>query len=308
MELIRGLHNIRRQHRHCVLTIGNFDGVHLGHQAVLRRVCERATELGVPATAMIFEPQPRELFQPDQAPARLTRWRDKYHYMADCGLDRLLLVQFNKRFASYSASDFIDDILVRKLGVQQLVVGDDFRFGKGRAGDFQLLQQAGEREGFAVTDTASYRTENVRVSSTAIRKALRAGEFELAQRMSGRPFVISGKVEYGAAKGRELGFPTANIPMHRLHAPLQGVYVVATEVAGQRYFGMANVGKKPTVAGQRELLEVHLFDFNGNLYGRRLTVEPLHWLRDEVKFHSLAELKEQLARDQAAARQWLSQR
>ncbi|RUO32805.1 bifunctional riboflavin kinase/FAD synthetase [Aliidiomarina sanyensis] len=307
MELIRGLHNIRPEHRGCVLTIGNFDGVHLGHQAVLEQVHAQALARKVPSVAMIFEPQPLELFAPDRAPARLYRWQDKYKHIAECGVDRLLLTQFNARFANLTAEAFIEDVLVGKLGVSLLVVGDDFRFGKARTGDFNLLKQAAKHFGFEVIDTQSYRTESIRVSSTAIRSALTTADFETAARMLGRPYAISGRVRHGAKKGRTIGFPTANVALHRLHNPLRGVYAVGLETAHHVYAGVANIGRKPTVAGTEELLEVHLFDFPGprdsaELYGEQVLVTPLAWLRAEKKFASFDALHAQIIEDAALAR------
>ncbi|MGX5913393.1 bifunctional riboflavin kinase/FAD synthetase [Aliidiomarina sp. Khilg15.8] len=297
MELIRGLHTIGPAHRHCVLTIGNFDGVHLGHQAVLQRVRARAEELQLPAAVMTFEPQPLEFFRPEQAPARLTTWRDKYHLLREQGMDRMLCTPFNDKFASQQAQDFIEQVLVAKLGVKLLVVGDDFRFGKDREGDFTLLQQAGEHFNFAVVDTASYRQSQQRVSSTLIREALERGDFAEAERMLGRPFSIEGRVAHGEKKGRTIGFPTANLPLKRLKSPLRGVFVVQATVAGKRYHGVANIGNRPTVGGSGVQLETHLFNFNGELYGERMTVTPLHKIRDEVKFASLNELKQQIHKD-----------
>ncbi|EGN74686.1 riboflavin kinase/FMN adenylyltransferase [Idiomarina sp. A28L] len=311
MELIRGLHNIAARHRGCVLTIGNFDGVHLGHQAVLARVREQAERLHVPAAVMIFEPQPLELFAPHRAPARLSRWQDKWQMFRQCGMDRMLITQFNQRFASLTAEAFIEQVLVAQLGVKLLVVGDDFRFGKGRSGDFALLQEAGKRLGFSVIDTKSYRTENIRVSSTAIRSALETADFAAAEHMLGRPFSFTGRVRHGEKRGRTIGFPTANIALQRQQSPLKGVFAVTAEVSGKVYGGVANIGRKPTVNGERELLEVHLFGFQPtpelpDLYGKALTVTPLVWLRDEHKFNSFPELQNQIQQDAEAARAYLA--
>lgn len=306
MELIRGLHTITPRHRHCVLTIGNFDGVHLGHQAVLQRVRARAAELQLPAVVLTFEPQPLEFFRPDIAPARLTTWREKYVLLEKQGIDRLLCTPFNAKFADQAPDDFVKNILVDKLGVKLLVVGDDFRFGKNREGDFELLQRAGERYNFAVVDTQSYRQEARRVSSTLIREALAEGRFGDAKDMLGRPYSMAGKVSHGAKKGRTIGFPTANIPLKRLRSPLQGVYGVQVEVAGKRYNGVANVGRRPTVNGQGVQLEAHLFNFAGDLYGEQMQVTPLHKIRDEVKFDSLEALKQQIHADVMQAQAYAS--
>ena len=342
MELIRGTHNLRAEHRGCVLTIGNFDGVHRGHQAVLQQVRAKAQALGVPAAVMTFEPQPQELFQPGQAPARLTNWREKYLALRDQGIDRHIVIEFNKKFASQPAREFIEKTLVDKLGVKFLVVGDDFRFGYKREGDFELLQKAGEELGFEVVDTRSYRQQEQRVSSTAIRKALDEGDFEQAEAMLDRPYQMKGKVVHGRKNGRTIGFPTANIPLKRLKSPLHGVFAVtvalgaaensraegsqsrceATQSLGEAepnrtegaqsraagtYQAVANLGTRPTLNGDEIQLEVHLFDFSGNLYGQHVTVTPVAKLRAEQRFASLEHLKQQIEKDAARARQLLAQ-
>ncbi|MBL1376857.1 bifunctional riboflavin kinase/FAD synthetase [Zobellella iuensis] len=305
MELIRGIHNIKPWHHGCVLTIGNFDGVHLGHQAVLHRLTEQAQRLGVPSCVMVFEPQPQELFAGAEAPPRLTRLREKYLQLARLGIDRLLCVRFNVAFAAQSPDDFIRGLLVDRLGVRFLVVGDDFRFGRNRGGDFGLLTRAGRAFDFEVVSTQSWRMNSQRVSSTLIREALAAGRLDNANQMLGRPFSLHGRVAHGAKLGRTIGFPTANVALKRQVIPVSGVYVVELLLGGRRYPGVANIGHKPTVSGTRALLEVHLFDFAGDIYGRQVEVELRHKLRNEQKFASFALLKEQIQRDAAAARQWL---
>ena len=304
MELIRGIHNIKPWHRGCVLTIGNFDGVHLGHQAVLRRLTEQARRLGVPACVMIFEPQPRELFTGENAPARLTRLREKYQQLARLGIDRLLCVRFNAEFAAQSPDHFIRGLLVDKLGVRFLVVGDDFRFGQNRGGDFELLTRAGRAFDFDVVSTQSWRMNSQRVSSTLIRDALVNDRLNEAAHMLGRPYSLCGRVAHGAKLGRTIGFPTANVALKRQVSPVSGVYAVELLLDGRRYPGVANVGNKPTVNGSQALLEVHLFDFSGDIYGKQVEVELRHKLRSEQKFASFALLKEQIQRDAAKARHW----
>ncbi len=309
MELIRGIHNIKPEHHGCVLTIGNFDGVHLGHQTVLSQVSAQADKLGLPSVVMTFEPQPMELFAKDKAPARLTRLRDKYVQLNKLELDRLLCVNFNRHFASLSADEFVSDLLVKRLGVKFLVVGDDFCFGKNRQGDFAMLQEAGKRYGFEVVSTQSFCLERLRVSSTAIRDALARDELNDVTGMLGRHYSISGRVSHGRKLGRTIGFPTANIPLKRCVSPVSGVYVVeAHGIDGQAVGGVANIGQRPTVKGVRQQLEVHLFDFQGNLYGKQLEVVLLHKLRDEYKFESFEALKQQIELDAEAARVWLLQR
>ncbi len=301
MELIRGLHNIRPQHQGCVLTIGKFDGVHRGHQAVLTNVIRKARQMGLPATVMVFEPQPEELFSPEHAPARISVLRDKYQMLSALGVDRLLCVRFNREFANQSAESFIHDLLVERLGVRFLVVGDDFRFGKGRQGDFTMLREVGQRDGFDVASTRSFRMHNCRISSTAIREALDAGNFARAEEMMGRPFAIRGKVVHGDKKGRTIGFPTANVFMNRCNTPIHGVFAVRVGINKQMYNGVANVGSRPTVSGTRTLLEVHLFNFSGSLYGQPIVVYPVAKLRDERKFETFEDLKEQIKQDAEAA-------
>ena len=307
MELIRGIHNIKPWHRGCVLTIGNFDGVHLGHQSVLRRLTEQAQRLGVPSCVMVFEPQPRELFTGDQAPPRLTRLREKYQQLARLGIDRLLCVRFNADFAAQSPDHFIRGLLVDKLGVRFLVVGDDFRFGQNRGGDFVQLTRAGRAFDFEVVSTQSWCMNRQRVSSTLIRQALGRDKLEVAAQMLGRRFSVCGRVAHGAKLGRTIGFPTANVALKRQVIPVSGVYAVDFWLNGHRYPGVANIGDKPTVNGSQSLLEVHLFDFSGDLYGKQVEVELRHKLRNEQKFASFALLKEQIQRDAAHARQWFAQ-
>ncbi|MEZ9898678.1 bifunctional riboflavin kinase/FAD synthetase [Vibrio breoganii] len=307
MHLIRGSHNIRSEHQGCVLTIGNFDGVHLGHQTVLKQVQQKAEVLGLPAVVMTFEPQPLELFLQSKAPARLTRLRDKYVQLSKLNLERLLCVNFSKRFAGLPPEQFIKELLVEKLGVKFLVVGDDFRFGRKRQGDFSMLQQAGKEYGFEVVSTESFCLNTERVSSTAIRQALANDELAQAKSMLGRHYSISGRVSHGRKLGRTIGFPTANIPLKRTVSPVSGVYVVETSIDGRMVGGVANVGQRPTVNGVRQQLEVHFFDFSEDLYGRQLEVCLLQKLREEVKFPSFEALKTQIELDAEAARVWLLQ-
>ncbi|EGU43553.1 bifunctional riboflavin kinase/FMN adenylyltransferase [Vibrio ichthyoenteri ATCC 700023] len=308
MELIRGIHNIQPHHQGCVLTIGNFDGVHLGHQAVLEQVSQQAKALNLPSMVMTFEPQPLELFAKDKAPARLTRLRDKFVQLSKLKIDRLLCVSFNTYFASLTADEFITDLLVKRLGVKFLVIGDDFCFGRGRKGDFAMLQQAGKRYGFEVVSTQSFCLQQLRVSSTAIRNALAQDDLPAVAHMLGRDYSISGRVSHGRKLGRTIGFPTANIPLKRCVSPVSGVYVVQALGLGEQVIGgVANIGQRPTVNGVRQQLEVHLFDFQANLYGKQLEIVLLQKLRDEHKFESFDALKQQIELDAEAARVWLRQ-
>ena len=303
MRLIRGLYNLRASDRGCVATIGNFDGVHLGHRAVFRRLIDLARIHQVPATVITFEPQPMEFFAPKQAPARLTRLREKARVMAEDGIEQLMVLRFDHSLASLDPEVFVSRLLVAGLGVRYLLVGDDFRFGHQRAGDYQLLCDCGQRNGFEVANLATVRDGDERISSTRVRAALAAGELTLARRLLGRPYCLHGRVAHGERRGRELGFPTANIHLHRHATPLSGVYAVLVHGLPQGALpGVANVGIRPTVAGTVVRLEVHLFDFAQDIYGAHLRVEFRTWLRPEQKFSSLAALREQITRDSAAAR------
>jgi riboflavin kinase/FMN adenylyltransferase len=303
MQLVRGLHNLRPQHRGCVATIGNFDGVHRGHQAILARLRERAVELGLPSCVVIFEPQPREFFAPDAAPARLARLRDKLDLLAGEGVDMVLCLAFNQRFSKLSASEFVDTVLIHGLGVKHLEVGDDFRFGCDRIGDFDFLQKVGTEKGFTVEAAQTVEIDGVRVSSTKVRDALAAADFALAAHLLGRPFEISGRVLHGQKLARQLGTPTANVQLKRRRVPLTGVYLVSAQIDGKVWPGVANIGVRPSVAGDgRPHLEIHLLDFTGDIYGRRLTVVFHQKLRDEQRFASLEALKTAIDADVAAAR------
>ncbi|HEX4499690.1 MAG TPA: bifunctional riboflavin kinase/FAD synthetase [Scandinavium sp.] len=304
MKLIRGIHNAGQAPHGCVLTIGNFDGVHRGHQALLQRLRAEGRERGLPVVVMIFEPQPLELFATDKAPARLTRLRDKVRYLAESGVDYVLCVRFDRRFAALTAQEFISNLLVKRLGVQYLAVGDDFRFGAGREGDFLLLQKAGAEFGFDVTSTQTFCEGGLRISSTAVRQALAEDDLELANTLLGHPFSISGRVVHGDELGRTIGFPTANLPLRRQVSPVKGVYAVEVAGLGDKLLpGVANIGTRPTVAGVRQQLEVHLLDVVMDLYGRHIDVILRKKIRNEQRFASLDELKAQIARDELTARE-----
>ncbi|AML60135.1 Riboflavin kinase / FMN adenylyltransferase [Serratia rubidaea] len=288
-----------------MLTIGNFDGVHRGHKALLEQLKQEGQRLGLPVIVMIFEPQPLELFAADKAPARLTRLRDKAKYLAQAGVDYLLCVKFDPRFAAHTAQSFVAELLVQKLGVKFLMVGDDFRFGANRLGDFPLLQKAGAEYGFEVVSTPTFREGGQRISSTAIRNALRDDDLPLAETLLGHPYSISGRVVHGDELGRTIGFPTANLPLKRLVAPVKGVYAVEVYGLGpQPLPGVANIGTRPTVAGVRQQLEVHLLDVTMDLYGRHIDVVLRAKLRNEQRFASLDALKQQIANDVVSAREF----
>lgn len=292
----------------CVLTIGNFDGLHRGHQALLERLVAQARHLNLPATVMTFEPHPREFFTPHQAPSRLTSLREKLRLLADCGVDRVFVCRFNAQLAALEAETFVERLLVQGLAVRHLFVGDDFQFGRGRRGDFALLQAAGARHGFQVESMPTLDWQGERVSSSRIRDLLAAGELEHAARLLGRTYSISGRVVHGNKIGRQLGFPTANIQLKMKCVPLSGVFAV--QVAGiadqpQGLSGAASLGTRPTLAeGLKPVLEVHLLDFDRSIYGAHVTVNFLHKHRDEARFASLEELTAHIAQDVTAIRHY----
>jgi len=303
MQLIRGLGNLPQNLHTCALTIGNFDGVHLGHQAILRHLRTKADELHLPMVVMLFEPQPREYFCAENAPARLMRLRDKLRYLKQAGVDMVIVAKFDRTFADLPAQQFIEDWLVRKLNVKFLSIGDDFKFGAKRQGNFVLLQQAGEKFGFTVEDNRSFCLDALRISSTAIREALANDDLTLTEKLLGRPYRILGRVIHGNELGRTIGFPTANIRLHRQVNPVKGVYAVRVRLKSGAFFnGVANIGTRPTINGVNQLLEAHLFDFQGDIYGQWLEVELCHKIRNEMKFPSFDDLKAQIAQDAETAK------
>jgi len=293
--------SLQRAPGRCALTIGNFDGVHRGHRALVERVTAKARELDLTACVLTFEPHPREFFAADAAPARITRLRDKLELIEAAGVARVHVARFDARFAALSAQRFIDDVLVRGLATRWLLVGCDFRFGARRAGDYAALEAAGARHGFDVESIADVLHDGVRVSSSAVRAALKAGELAAAERLLGHPYTISGRVAREPKLGRALGFPTANIVLRR-PPPLAGIFVVEVEGLGA---GVASLGRRPTVNPvPLPLLEVHLFDWDGDLYGEHLRVRFLKKLRDERKYEGIEALKEAIARDARQAREY----
>ena len=290
------------------LTIGNFDGVHLGHQAMLSKLREAASTHALPPCAMTFEPHPREFFAPDQAPARLTTLREKLERLSAQGIARTHLLRFDYRLAQVTADEFIERILVQGLGARYLLVGDDFRFGARRAGDFALLKSRASELGYTVEAMTSVTLDGERVSSTAVRQALARGDMARAARLLGRPYSISGSVVHGDALGRELGYPTANVRMRHNRPPLMGIFAVELHGAGDTALrGVASLGIRPTVKQQgAPVLEVFVLDFAGDLYGRRVRVDFLHKFRDEQKFADLAALKAQMADDVEHTREYFA--
>lgn len=304
MQLIRGLAHIKPFVDGCVLTIGNFDGLHLGHRAVIKKLVARGEALGLPVVIMIFEPQPLEYFLKDNEPSRLSALRDKAIQFGDLPVDYLLIARFNRRFANVDAEQFVDEILLKKLNIKHLVIGDDFHFGKARRGNFNLLKEKGQKHGFSVEDTGSYLVEDCRVSSTLIRDALAAGDLAQAERLLGHSYSICGRVAHGDKRGRTLGYPTANIKLFRKNTPVNGVFAVTmTGVDDQPVYGIANVGTRPTVDGSSKvILETHLFDFDREIYGRYVEVHFKQKIRDEMRFASVDELKAQIIDDVKVAK------
>jgi riboflavin kinase/FMN adenylyltransferase len=281
------------------LTIGNFDGVHLGHQAMLAELKRAAGRLGVSACVLTFEPHPREFFAPDKAPTRLTSLREKLELLADCGIERVHLCRFDYRFAQITAEEFIERVIARGLGARWLLAGDDFRFGARRAGDLVMLKQIAPRFGLELSAMASVMQDGERVSSTAVRRALAAGELARAERLLGRAYSISGRVVRGDGLGRKLGFPTANVQMKHNRPPLSGIFAVRLHgAAAGPVRGVASLGVRPTVKQQgAPVLEVHALDFEGDLYRRHVRVEFLSKFRDEEKYADLATLTRRIALD-----------
>ena len=304
MELIRGLHNVRSKHRNGVITIGTFDGIHHGHQMLLSHLRAKALELNCSSMLVTFEPQPREYFRGTIVPARLTRFREKISILRDCDIDYVLCIPFNEATSSTRANVVIDEFLVSILGVKYLVVGDDFRFGKNAEGDYTMLHTAGDHHGFGVTHLGTMVFDHERVSSSRIREALADGDFRLAEKLLGRKYFMMGTVVVGQRMGRQLGTRTANIRLQRYRSALEGIFAVTVSGLDRRYEGSAYVGTRPTVDGTEPLLEVHLFDFNQDIYGRRITVTFHHKFRDDVHFEGLEALQRQIAIDLDMTREW----
>src|ERR1700722_1913167 len=307
MELVRGLHNISRRHRGCVLTVGNYDGVHLGHQQMIGLLKTRAAEFRSGATVLVFEPSSKEFIDPEGAPPRLTRWREKFLALAAQGVERLVTLRFDDRMRAMTPQSFVDELIVEKLGARHMVVGDDFRYGCKAGGTIDSLRAAGKVHGFGVEQIAPFELDGVRVSSTAVRERLEFADYSGAARLLGRPYRMLGRVVAGRRLGRTLGFPTANLRLMRRKSPVWGILAVrAYGIDSRPLPGVASLGTRPTVNGTEPLLEVHVFDFSGDLYGRAIEVEFIAKLRDEVKFDSLDAMMVQMKIDGARARDLLS--
>jgi riboflavin kinase / FMN adenylyltransferase len=307
MELVRGLHNISQRHRGCILTVGNYDGVHLGHQQMIGVLKARADELRCPATVLVFEPSSKEFIDPEGAPPRLTRWREKYLALAAQGVDCLVTLRFDESMRAMTPRCFVDELIVGRLGARHVVVGNDFRYGSNAGGTIESLRAAAQAHGFGVEQIPPFVFDGVRVSSTVVRERLERADFAGAARLLGRPYRMLGRVVQGRQLGRTLGFPTANLRLMRRKPPLWGILAVRALGIGPRPLpAVASLGTRPTVNGTEPLLEVHVFDYDGDLYGRAIEVEFVAKLRDEVKFDSLDAMIVQMKVDAALARDLLS--
>jgi riboflavin kinase/FMN adenylyltransferase len=308
MRITRYYKDYPKNARHAVVALGNFDGVHRGHRALIAQAGKIAQASRRPLAALVFEPYPREFFRPDDPPFRLTDFRTKAHLLSELGIEELIVLHFDAALAAMLAQDFVMEVLVESLGVSHVVVGADFRFGKGRGGDTAVLGYMGAMEGFGVTVFPPLIEKGEKISSSQIRAALRAGKPDEAAQLLGHPWTVEGHVAPGDKRGRTIGFPTANLKLERVLHPAFGVYAVRAQIRGEgdRLAAVANFGIRPMFALPSPLLEVHLFDFAGDLYGESLSVEFVRYLRGERKFDSLEALKAQIAADSAEARRVLS--
>ncbi|WP_420466150.1 bifunctional riboflavin kinase/FAD synthetase [Panacagrimonas sp.] len=306
IELVRGLHNLRARHHGCVMTVGKFDGLHRGHQELLEQTASHARASGLPAVVMSFDPSPREFFSPEQAHPRISTLRDKLLALQRHGIERLVLVRFDRRIADIPPKAFLEEILLDRFGARALIVGDDLRFGRARAGDIRYLQSRADELGYTVVAVDTITVQGERSSSSALREALQACDFARAERLLGHAYRITGRVRKGLQLGRKLDMPTANIAIHRTLALPLGVYAVRANCDGQRWDGVASLGIRPTLGLTQCLLETHLFDVQVDLYGRVLEVEFAHHLRPELRFESVDALKLQMHEDAAVARRLLN--
>ena len=299
MQFIRGLHNLKN-HAGSVVTIGNFDGVHVGHEKIILRLVESAKALGLPSVLISFSPTPQCFFGREQA--TLSNFKEKHQLLDRLGVDKHLLIYFNQTFSELKAKDFIQQVLLDKLNMKHCLIGDDFRFGKKRQGDLGLLQSLSKTKGFSVENTQSVLCNDCRASSSEIRTLLAHGDLAAVTQMLGREFSISGKIIHGQQKGRTIGFPTINIPIKRKISPVLGVFATTVEIQGSVFQGVCNIGNRPTINGKEILLEVFLFDFDRDVYGFEAKVVFKHKIRDEEKFDSFKALKQQIELDTQQAK------
>lgn len=306
MHLIRGLYNLKHPIKNSVVTIGNFDGMHLGHQALIKTLVKKSESLKIPSVVITFEPQPNEFFSHKETVSRLTRFREKWIHIKKLGVNYVLCIRFNKKFAAITAENFVKNILVEKLGMKAIIVGDDFRFGAKRKGDFNLLQQMGNQYHFEAITMPPFTLDGMRASSTMIRQALAEGNFKLTEKLLGRPYELIGKVAHGDKRGHEMGYPTANIYLHRKQVPLTGIFVVRIKgINNHIYYGVAYIGIRSVFNGTRVILEVHIFDFNQNIYGCNLQIELLKKIRDDAHFDSVNALIKQIEKDTQSAKEFI---
>jgi len=294
MQLIRGLQNLKEQPG-CVLTIGNFDGIHAGHQKIIRSLVTRAKSLGLPSIVISFSVPPESFF--GRPKARLSSFRDKHLFLESLGVEKHLLIRFNKDFSQMSAQSFVEDFLLGKLKMRCCFIGDDFRFGKDRQGDYSMLESMAKNSYFVAQKVNRVNVNGQRVSSSEIRRLLRLGEFKMAEELLGRPFAIGGRIMHGEKRGRAIGFPTINVSIGRKLSPVLGVFAVLIELNKKTYQGVCNVGKRPTIGGEKTLLEVNIFDFDKNVYGEHAKVLFKYRIREEMKFESIEQLQGQIAID-----------
>ncbi|MFZ9036202.1 MAG: bifunctional riboflavin kinase/FAD synthetase [Francisellaceae bacterium] len=306
MRLLRFADLYKQQKNKTVVTIGNFDGMHLGHQSVLTKVTEAAHKAGLHSVAVFFEPQPKEFFLSDKAPGRITPFRDKMIEFKKLGLDLVLCLRFDRKLSQLTAEAFVKRILIDGLNASHVVIGDDFRFGADRQGNRELLISLGKKYGFTVESSASYIQDDLRISSSHIRKLLALGAFDQAAKLLGHRYSLSGRIHHGLENGRKLGFPTINIPVP-IKVAVSGVYVVKVKIGEHHHYGVANIGVRPTVCGRMRLLETFIFDFDCDLYGQYVGIEFLKHIRDEKKFSDFNALSTQIAEDKAKALKWLEQ-
>jgi riboflavin kinase/FMN adenylyltransferase len=303
MEFVRGMQNLLPRHRGCALTVGNYDGVHLGHQAMISVLKSRAAQLKLPSVVLAFEPSSKEFLDPTNAPPRLTRWREKFLYLAELGVDRFVSLRFDEAMRVMRPEDFVQRMMVDALGARHIVVGPDFRYGSAAAGTYESLRALGRELGFEVEQISAVAQDGSPISSTRVREHLAHGSYDAAAALLGRPYRMIGRVTHGRKLGRDLGFPTANLPLKRKKSPVWGVLAVRVYgIEAHPLPGVASLGTRPTVNGVEPLLEVHVFDFDGDLYGRPLEVEFVRKLRDEEKFSSLDAMVQQMKVDASRAR------
>jgi riboflavin kinase/FMN adenylyltransferase len=305
MEFIRGIHNIKPHHQGCIATIGNFDGVHLGHQTILQQITRQSQKTKSRSCVIIFEPQPKEFFLKDQAPKRICDLRQKLIFFADYQIDQVLCINFNNKFKQLSADNFITELLLEKLKVRTLYIGEDFKYGNDRIGNFNHLTSFATNNNFTAHVVPKFIKNNKKISSTLIRELLQNNDLSTANKFMGHPFTITGKVVTGNQYGRKLGFPTANIALKRTNIPINGVFIVRVIINGIVFFGVANIGLRLSIDNQHPILEVHILNFNKDLYGRLIQVEFIKKLRQTQKFSSMDELSKAIHQDVIQAKQFI---